>query len=424
MKFCYKCILLACILACILAGTMDLPACTTIIISGKATKDGRPLMWKNSDTESPRHSLVYCDSTGFPRLGIVRNSSAKINTANIWAGTNVHGFCIINTLSYNLTENRVSSRNGLLMRKALEICKNMHDFIHFLDTLSRPMNVETNYGVIDAEGNAAYFETNPNGYVMVDVNDPRIAPNGYLVYTNFSRTGFYDRGEGYIRYQTAMNLAGRQAPSKDFSPQWIFNTLARSYYHSLLDIDYTDKNVTEIYKNGYIYDLDLIPRNSTASATVFHGVRKGENPELTVMWTALGYPPVSVALPAWVVAGNDNPAILLRKKDDKSSPMCDWTETLKNTLYDVTRGHGLSYIRFSKVFNSEGTGYMQLLQPIENRVFETFNPLIKKWRHAGTPNREEIKSKGKEMSHIVEQTYTTIINNIQQETTALNSDNR
>jgi hypothetical protein len=397
------------LIAIILTITIELFPCTTIIISGKATKDGRPLMWKNSDTDSPQHSLVYSDSTGFPLLGIVRNSSVNINTASVWAGVNAHGFCIINTLSYNLTENRVSSQNGAVMRKALEICRNIRDFKHFLDTLPRPMNVEANYGVIDAEGEAAYFETYSDGYRMLDVNDPSVAPNGYLVYTNFSYTGFYDKGEGYIRYQTAMRQVARQAPSKNFSPQWIFNSLARTYYHSLLDIDYTDKNVLELYKNGYIYDLDLIPRNSTASSTVFHGVKKGEKPEFTTMWVALGYPPVSVVLPAWVKAGNDNPTLLLRKKGENSSKMCEWTETLKKTLYDVERGHGLSYIHFSKVYNNEGTGYMQQLRPVENHVFETFNPLIEKWRNAGSVNKEEVKSKGKEICDLIKLSYNSIL---------------
>jgi hypothetical protein len=337
----------------------------------------------------------------------VRNSSVDLNTASVWAGTNVHGFCIINTLSYNLTESRVSSRNGAVMRKALEICRNVTDFKHYLDTASRPMNVESNYGVIDAEGNAAYFETFTDGYRMIDVNDPSVAPNGYLVYTNFSYTGFYDRGEGYIRYQTAMHQVARQAPTGDFSPQWIFNSLARSYYHSLMDINLTDHGAMEFYKSGYVYDADYIPRNSTASSTVFQGVAKGENPGLTTMWVVLGYPPVSVALPAWVGAGGDNPALIMRKTGEKSSKMCDWTEAIKRTLYDVHRGHGQSYLHFSKVFNSEGTGYMQQLAPVENRVFEAFNPLIDKWRKAGDINLDEIKTAGKEVGDMIERFYLT-----------------
>jgi predicted choloylglycine hydrolase len=384
-------------------------ACTTVILSGKATKDGRPLMWKNCDTDNLNHSLIYSNNKGYPYLGIARNNSTNENTASVWIGTNSEGFSIMNTLSYNLTEKRIATSNGSLMRKALELCKTVPDFKNFLDTLSRPLNVEANYGVIDAEGNAAYFETYADGYYMVDVNDPAVAPNGCLVYTNFSYNGFYDKGEGYIRYQSAWHQLSKRLPSKDFSPQWIFNNLARSYYHSLLDVDFTSEEALNLF-DGYIHDTDLIPRKSTASATVIQGVRKGENPELTTMWVALGYPPCSVAIPAWVKAGKDNPSLLLRSGDKYNSKMCDRVLALKENLYDVERGHGSDYILFSKVFNKEGTGYMQRLAPVENRVFEMTNPMIDKWRQAGSLSTAEVKILGKSICSYIESSWPEPIN--------------
>ena len=61
-----------------------------------------------------------------------------------------------------------------------KICKNQQDFEHFLDTLSRPMRVEANFGIIDAYGGAAYYETNNTRYYKKDVNDPNLAPDGIL----------------------------------------------------------------------------------------------------------------------------------------------------------------------------------------------------------------------------------------------------
>jgi hypothetical protein len=382
-------------------------ACTSIILSGKATKDGRPLMWKNCDTDNLDQSLIYSDKNGYPYIGIARNSSKDVNTASIWIGTNSAGFSIMNTFSYNLTEERISSNNGVLMRKALSVCKNIPEFKHFLDTLSRPMNVESNYGVIDAEGNAAYFETYTGGYYMVDVNDPAVAPSGCLVYTNFSYNGFYDKGEGYIRYQTAWHQLHKQLPSQNFSPQWIFNNLSRSYYHSLLDVDFTSKEAMNLF-GSYIHDSDFIPRKSTASTTVIQGVKKGENPELTTLWTAIGYPPCSVAMPAWVKAGNNNASLLMRAEGQYNSKICDMALELKATLYDVTRGHGQNYIHFSKVFNKEGTGYMQKLAPVEDQVFRMTNPLINKWRKAGQPDVAEIKTLGKSICSLVESSWPQI----------------
>ncbi|GHV22688.1 hypothetical protein FACS189428_5130 [Clostridia bacterium] len=362
-------------------------------------------MWKNSDTDNPNHSLIYSDHTGYPLLAVIRNTATNDNTASAWMGTNSEGFSIMNTLSYNLTENRDASRNGSLMRKALETCKTVPDFKNLLDTLPRPLKVEANFGVIDAEGNAAYFEAYTDGYRMMDVNDPAVAPNGYLIYTNFSYTGFYDKGEGYIRWQSAQHQVAKQLPSKDFSPQWIFNNLARCYYHSLLDIDFTSENALKLFGNGYIHDTDLITRQSTASATVIQGVKKGENPELTTLWTALGYPGCSVAIPAWVKAGKDNPAILLRQAGDSASRISTMVAALKENLYDVKRGHGQAYLHFSKVFNQEGTGYMQQLARIEQQVFEEVNPRIEKWREAGRFNTEEIKNLGKILSRHIEDSW-------------------
>ncbi|MDR3341002.1 MAG: C45 family peptidase [Candidatus Symbiothrix sp.] len=389
----------------LLAPSIPTFACTTIILSGKATKDGRPLMWKNSDTTDPRHSLFYSDYKGYPFLGIVRNTSVNENTASIWMGTNSEGFSIMNTLSYNLTEEQESSRNGAVMRKALEICRTVSDFKNMLDTLPRPMKIEANFGVIDAEGNAAYFEASSGGYQMLDVNDPAVAPEGYLIYTNFSYKGFFDKGEGYIRYLSAGHEVAKCLPSKDFSPQWIFNHLSRSFYHSLMDVDFGSKQVLEIFR-GYLHDSDFIPRRSTASSTVIHGVRKGENPDLTTMWVALGYPPCSVAVPAWVKAGKDNPSIVMRRDDEThSSKMCDMVLALKETLFDVKRGHGQEYFNFYKVCNSEGSGYMQKLAPVENQIFRMTNPLLAKWREAGKPDTNEIQALGKAITGLIENSW-------------------
>jgi hypothetical protein len=383
--------------------------CTTIIISGKATKDGRPLMWKNSDTDNLNHRLIYSESKKYPLIGIARNTSPDDESATIWIGTNAAGFSIMNTLSYNLTQERDASRNGSLMRKALDVCKTVSDFKFFLDTLSRPMKVEANYGVIDAEGNAAYFETYTDGYYMVDVNDPAIAPNGYLVYTNFSYNGFYDGGQGYIRYQTALHQVGKALPSKSFSPQWILNKLARSFYHSLMDVDFTSKDALTLFKNGYLPDSDFIPRRSTASSTVIQGVKKGENPELTTMWVALGYPPCSVAIPAWVKAGKSNSSLLMQSDTTHTSKFCNQVLALKENVFNVKRGHGEAYFCFSKLYNEQGTGYMQKLAPVENHIFETVSPLLDKWRKAGSGNVEEMKTVGQTIVQWVEKSWDELI---------------
>ena len=161
-------------------------ACTSIIITGKATPDGRPLMWKHRDTGAPYNHIGYFDEGGYRFLGLVNSDDPE---GAVWTGSNETGFSIMNTASYNLKDDDIKEmdQEGNLMRKALRVCKTVQDFEHFLDTLPRPMHVEANFGVIDAYGGAAYYETNNERYYKKDANDPNLAPEGYLIYTNFSR---------------------------------------------------------------------------------------------------------------------------------------------------------------------------------------------------------------------------------------------
>lgn len=51
-------------------------ACTSAVISGKATADGRPLLWKNRDTDHLQNSVKYFAGGRYAFIGIV-NSRAK-----------------------------------------------------------------------------------------------------------------------------------------------------------------------------------------------------------------------------------------------------------------------------------------------------------------------------------------------------------
>ena len=365
-------------------------ACTTVIISGKATADGRPLMWKNCDTPSLDQRLIYGNQRGYPFLGLVRSNAADEATASIWTGTNAHGFSIMNTMSYNISEGEANgARNGFLMRRALEVCTDLASFRHYLDTLSRPMRVSANYGVMDAKGGAAYFEVNDHAYYMVDINDPAVAPHGYLVYTNFSYNGTFEAGQGYIRYQTAMEIMAKGAPAKAFTPQWILNNLSRSFYHSLLGIDLTKPQYADLTPRGWFPDSDFIPRKSTATACVIHGVRPGESPECTTMWTVLGYTPCSVAIPGWVALKEHQSPLLMRTAASENAPQCDMALALKAHVFPIKRGNGDKYFNFGLLYShKDDRGFMQQLFPVEDECFRSANKLIETWRKQGINAKE------------------------------------
>jgi len=353
-------------------------ACTSAVITGKATPDGRPLLWKHRDTGFENNRMVFAQGSKYAYIGLV--NSCDVNNREMWAGTNCAGFSIMNTASYNLKspddKTDFQDREGIIMRMALEVCATVEDFQHFLDTIAKPLGIETNFGVIDARGGAAFFEMNNFEYTKFDANDAEIAPNGYLIRTNFSYSGRTDEGMGYIRYETAVRLF-KNHPTQQFTPEWIFSSATRSYYHSLLEIDL--KTLYPIFA----IDQDYIPRNSTSASIVFQGVKKGESPERTTTWIALGFPSASIVLPLWIAGGEQLPEILTRTAESNHAPLCDKVIALKRQTFPITRGNGRRYMDFSFLFNKNGDGVIQQLQPFEKEIFEKTQQKINEWNENG-----------------------------------------
>lgn len=285
----------------------------------------------------------------------------------------------MNTASFNLKDDDVQEMDheGRLMRRALEICKNQQDFEHFLDTLSRPMRVEANFGIIDAYGGAAYYETNNTRYYKKDVNDPNLVPDGYLVYTNFSFEGRKDEGYGYIRYESAKKIFADIYP-QGLTPRSIFQEVSHSFYHSLFQKDMKEEKNTE-----WQLEQDLIPRFESTASIVIQGVKKGMNPELTTMWTELGYPPTAIALPLWVKLGEKQPELVLYSPQFKTAPLCYFATLLKTQAYPIHRGNGQKYIHWSELWNAQGTGYMQTLMPVWNEIYDLFARHQAEWEQKG-----------------------------------------
>ncbi len=135
-------------------------ACTSAVVSGKVTPDGRPLLWKNRDTDYLRNHVAYIKGEKY-------NFIADVNSANFpalkeaWMGTNSAGFALMNTQSYNLVEvkdgEERGAANGRIIYRALEVCATVEDFCHFLDTISKPSLIEANFGVIDAQAVPPYL---------------------------------------------------------------------------------------------------------------------------------------------------------------------------------------------------------------------------------------------------------------------------
>ena len=355
--------------------TVDIFACTSAIFTGKITADGRPLMWKHRDTGQENNKIEYVTGEKYKFLALYNSPD---NLKEAWTGTNEVGFSIMNTASYNLKYDDVPSnqmdREGEVMYKALATCKTLKDFEKMLDNYKRPMGVEANFGVIDAEGGAAYYEVNNDSWTKIDVNDPKIAPQGYIVYTNHSNTGKLNDGMGYIRYTNADKIVKQHlSRNGEFTPKWIMQNLSRSYYHSVLGIDLLkDKEVVEKC-GGWFIDQDFIPRRSSTCSIVVSGVKKGEDPKNTIMWTNLGYPTVGITVPLMVVNGSSQPAYMLSSNESQNAYMCDWNLKRKHQIFPIKRGNGKQYMNVNLIEK-----FMNEALVIENKVFEMSKPIIDK----------------------------------------------
>ena len=82
----------------------DLSACTTAVISGKHTKDGRPLLWKHRDTWAVNNKIMQFDDGKYVYTGLVNSKDSQ--GKSVWIGYNETGFGIMNSASYNLNNDR------------------------------------------------------------------------------------------------------------------------------------------------------------------------------------------------------------------------------------------------------------------------------------------------------------------------------
>ena len=363
-----------CILLCLLTGFFfQSAACTSAIIGAELSPYGRPMLWKHRDTSSIDNKVEYVapGPDGFGYTGLF-NASDK-NLKECWTGFNSEGFAIMNTASYNLKDDKVPEKDmdkeGLVMTKALRTCTTVDDFAHLLDSLPRPMGVEANFGVIDASGAGAYFETNNHSYIRIDLAD---APENMLVRTNYSHCGRPNEGFGFVREANALHHLRPAAENKDVTPEFLTETLSRTFYHSLFDKDMADG-----LEEGWIIDQDFIPRYKSCATIVIEGcvpsddgVRKDAGKEY-VMWTGLGYPPCADIYA--VTEGPDGVDPDLRGiQPNGHSKASDLSKKRRDEVFPKHYGNGDKYIRLSTLRNPEGTGYLQTIPKHNLLIYQKF----------------------------------------------------
>ena len=323
----------------------ELICCTSAIFSGKVTASGRPEIWKNRDSGYLQNRVDYQAAGGDIKYSFLYLSNSKGGEKEAWSGVNSAGFSIMNTVSYNIraegdtTPDSQMDREGILMFRALGCCTCLEDFEKLLDNIGAPKGLETNFGVIDAFGGAAYYEVNNYSWVKYDVNDPKVAPDGYLIRSNYSFSGAEGKGQGYVRYDSAQKIISeRLAAGAKIDPVWIMDKLSRSYYQSRIGYSPLEAG------KEFFLDRDFIPRRSTCAVTVVQGVNPGQDPMQCVFWCALGYPPTSQIVPLMMAAGEYVPADMTAKNQYLNSEACNRSLKRKAAIFSSKKSGDYHYI--------------------------------------------------------------------------------
>ena len=319
--------------------------CTSAIFSGKVTADGRPIIWKNRDSDSVHNRVEKAEAGDGIKYSFLYLSNSKDEPKEAWSGVNSAGFSIMNTVSYNIrregdyTPGSKMDKEGVVMYKALALCATLKEFEDLLDSLEKPMGLETNFGVIDAQGGAAYYEVNNYEWIKYDVND---SPEGYIIRSNYSFSGRPNEGKGYVRYTNASQLIKERLDiGQKVDVRFVMDGLSRSYWQSEFG-----ENPLEEGKSFFI-DRDFIPRKSSVAVTIVQGVKPDQNSDESVFWCALGYPPASILSPLKI--NEDIPADMKAGGTNGHAAACDRSLKLKKEVFSLNLGDGKRYVDFDRL---------------------------------------------------------------------------
>ena len=221
--------------------------------------------------------------------------------------------------------------------------------------------------MLDAQGGCAYYETGNYNYVKFDVNDSAVAPDGYLMRTNFGTKGNHKLDQGVERYQAITDFMADACNAGKLEHDYLIKHISRYLKHGITKLDMYDFMPESEEDEHYFPFHDYITRYSSASVILVQGVKPNESPLNTVSWTIIGWPLTTVAIPL-TLATAKLPALVT---DDGTghSRLNEMGLQLKSRIFTLKRGNNTKfYGNLAPLFNKKGTGILQRILPIEEEV--------------------------------------------------------
>lgn len=300
-------------------------ACTTAIIGPQASASGKPMIWKQRDTDNPSNVMVHVPATAKTMAYTALFNSDDVERLYVYGGQNEAGFAILNNMSYNLASRKYVPTNGTVMRLALEKCTTVDEF----ETMLREMPgrlCTSNFAVLDSTGACAYIEAADTSVARFD------APaDGWLVRSNYSISGSEDGPSGYARYESAYRLMKRHRGP--FSPADLIDGLGRSYFNAVLGYD-----ASRWFRRRFAFDEDFIPRPTTTSSICIDGDR---------VWAAVGYTPGTLMVPFTVKDGFGMPSCIQPSGEYDGGCAADALgAAVKSRMHPLPRDAARKYVDF------------------------------------------------------------------------------
>jgi hypothetical protein len=337
-------------------------ACTTAVVSTAAAADGRPLLWKNRDTDFLNNKVLFVSESPYSYLALVNAEDRSGRWA--YAGLNSAGFAIFNSVAYNLPEaaGEMKDLEGMIMADALRRCASIDDFEAYLrESLGPSLGSLANFGVIDARGGAAIFEVSNRAYKKFPAAD---VAEKYLVNSNFARSGKDAAGAGYLRFERASRLF-RALPPAGISHRQILGHISRDTGHVLVaQPAFAQFRDFSAKKPAWLASRDTIDRDSTSAAVVVHGRKPGNDGSPATLWVQLGEPLFTIAVPLWVEAGAVPDALRAGAK----APLLAESQRLKKLARPYAEVDRCEYLQFTRLDNREGSGFLPGLLRVEEEI--------------------------------------------------------
>jgi hypothetical protein len=358
----------------------DRGECTTAVIRGSATANGRPLLWKNRDVSYPDQEIIHFRASPYSFVSIITAG----DTTQAWGGVNETGFAVEDATNLN-TSDQVAGPDddGIIIKLALTRCRTVADFQAILDSTQVPGHTQPAiFGVIDSAGGAAIFETFAHSYVRYNASDSAAAPLGVLVRSNYSYAGSATGRVGVYRHDRAKLLIENAVQGDTLTAKYVCRTVAR---------DLRTTNTFDPYPlpyegqqgglpRGWISTAGAICRRLSVSGLVVEGVLATESARLSTMWAFPMAVQYGVPVPFWEISGITPPQV----NGDSVAPLCSEGLRLR-TMAQHFAGFRDTLDTYILV-DGHGGGVHLTTFPLEDRIFHIADSAVADWRELEEPD--------------------------------------